>query len=148
MTTTLTNGARPAAPSWPATPLLLAPVPLPFAGSYEGVTVWYDIDAVQRLPAERDALTADLSAAFAALDLSDPAALPVAEDLALEIAMRVIGACVARITTPYAGLVLAPADVLEAWHPQVVTWCAYGGVEAARGWMRSDFFGTRSSPTM
>ena len=124
---------------WPTAPVLLAPVPLPFAGSYEGVTVYYDVDACKRLAQGQDAraaVYADLLEAETALSRQR---LPLAEkvaadaDLFTELCIRLILLTVVRLSGPWPGPAPDAADPATwlAMHARVLEWIAFDGLADA-----------------
>jgi hypothetical protein len=132
------NGAGPAA-GWPSAPVLLAPVPLPFSGSYEGVTVWYDVDAAKRLAQGQDAraaVYADLleeETALARRRLPATEKVAADADLFTELCVRLILLTVARLSGPWPGPP-PPADDPATWlamHAIVLEWIAFDGIAAA-----------------
>lgn len=125
---------------FPRTPLLLAPVPLPFKGDYDGITINFNVSAVRALldadGAGLHALTTDLQAQETALDtdetLTDAERAAQRDALWLQSAQRVIARAVAGVEWPYTDPPPDPAAP-ETWpfDPHVLIWIAQIGLARA-----------------
>ncbi len=140
MTTALHRNGTEARSRFPRTPLLLAPVTLPFKGDYAGIIINFDVSAVRALldddAAGLRALTADLDAQETALDadatLDDAARASRRDALWLEGAHRVIARTVASVEWPYDEPPPDPAQP-DQWpfDPLILLWIAQNGLPLA-----------------
>lgn len=135
------NGTGAARKPFPRQPVLLAPVPIPHKGTFEGVVINYNQSAVQDLLAEEGkalrALNADVAAQEAELD-ADPDLSETARDEArgplwLAAAWRVIAAAVYSVEWDYADPPPDPQqpDTWTGWPPVLIVWIGQAGLQAA-----------------
>jgi hypothetical protein len=140
MTTAYRNGTGAARKAFPRTPILLAPVALPFKGDYAGIVLNFNISAVRELldhgAAGLHTLTADLQDQEAALDadtsLDDDTREARRDALWLENAQRVIVRAVHTVEWDYDDPAPDPHAVAEwGWDGAVLVWIAQIGLAQA-----------------
>jgi hypothetical protein len=138
------NGATERPGAFPRTPLLLAPVILPFQGpgySDAGpITILYSVPAVRDLVAEIQATQGHITAIMGFSDkeaaivadesLTDAEKQARVDDLVLDGAHQIIGQVVYGVEWPYTDPPPDPRrpESFDLWDRRVVVWIAYEGL--------------------